>query len=82
MTTFVSDLAAYHFAWAPNGNDYAFTRYVENHGHNIFLNQNGEIRQITSYPGNDADPVFSPDGRSLAFSSQRRGETQVWRIGL
>ena len=32
-----------------------------------------EVRQITRAPGDDASPSWSPDGRSLAFTSDRNG---------
>ncbi len=69
------------FAWAPNGVDYAFARWLDEHV-NLFIHESGVERQVTSYPGADFEPTFSPDGRTLAFTSRRRGETQVWRIDL
>jgi dipeptidyl aminopeptidase/acylaminoacyl peptidase len=35
-------------------------------------------RRITSAPGDDCDPRFSPDGRFIGFLSDRAGSTQVW----
>jgi hypothetical protein len=79
-TTFLSRLEAIDFAWAPNGQDYVMTKYLQGQGANIFLNESGAERRITTYPGGDENPRFSPDGRSLAFSGHRRGERQIWRI--
>jgi serine/threonine protein kinase/tricorn protease-like protein len=36
-----------------------------------------ELRPLT-HSGADAEPALSPDGRTLAFSSQRDGVTRVW----
>ena len=38
----------------------------------------GELRQLTDDAFVERDPAFSPDGRSLAFISDRGGSMQVW----
>lgn len=38
------------------------------------------LRQLTSHPGSDFSPVWSPDGQSIWFLSTRSGSAQVWRI--
>jgi Tol biopolymer transport system component len=38
-------------------------------------------RNLTRNPAHDADPVWSPDGRKLAFISDRDGSYDVWRLG-
>src|SRR5690349_24945612 len=38
----------------------------------------GTARAITSHPAHDINPVFSPDGRSIAFSSNRHGSYDVF----
>lgn len=42
----------------------------------------GEMKKITSNPGADASPRYSPDGKSLAYRSQLRGgyESDRWRL--
>lgn len=40
----------------------------------------GQARQLTSNPAYDTAPVWSPDGKSLAFSSDRDGSTDVFVI--
>jgi dipeptidyl aminopeptidase/acylaminoacyl peptidase len=42
----------------------------------------GEARQLTHAAGNDTAPAFSPDGRVLAFLSDRGGRTQPWLLPL
>jgi len=39
-------------------------------------------RQLTSHPGSDRHPRWSPDGRSVAFLSDRSGSTQVWLLPM
>ena len=38
--------------------------------------------RFTTDPADDADPVWSPDGRTLAFSSNRKGGVDVFRKSL
>jgi tricorn protease len=40
----------------------------------------GEARRLTSSPGTESDPHFSPDGRWLAFTGQYAGNTDVYVI--
>ncbi|WNG59790.1 S9 family peptidase [Archangium gephyra] len=40
------------------------------------------LRQLTSSPESEAQPVWSPDGQSLYFLSSRGGSRQVFRLPL
>lgn len=42
----------------------------------------GENRQITLDSANDGLPTISPDGRSIAFISERGGVLAVWRANI
>jgi dipeptidyl aminopeptidase/acylaminoacyl peptidase len=42
----------------------------------------GEIRQLTSSPGADLNPRWSPEGNRIAFVSTRNGTPQVFAIDL
>jgi Tol biopolymer transport system component len=43
---------------------------------------NGPMRRITDDPARDRAPVFTPDGRSVVFYSNRDGNWAVWIIGV
>jgi tricorn protease len=40
----------------------------------------GTARPVTSHPAHDLGPVFSPDGRWIAFSSNRHGSYDVYVV--
>ncbi|MCP4723683.1 MAG: peptidase S41 [bacterium] len=40
----------------------------------------GNVKRLTSDSGTEADPVFSPDGKTIAFSAQYDGNTDVYTV--
>jgi dipeptidyl aminopeptidase/acylaminoacyl peptidase len=42
----------------------------------------GEPRQLTTTPGTNNHPRFSPDGKTIAFVSKRSGTAQVWLMPI
>lgn len=43
--------------------------------------EHGDVRNLTSSPGaHDKQPSFRPDGKQLAFVSDRSGEEQIWLV--
>jgi tricorn protease len=40
----------------------------------------GTAKPVTSHPAHDIDPVFSPDGRRIAFSSNRYGSYDIFVV--
>ena len=39
----------------------------------------GRALQVTSNPAYDSDPLWTPDGKQIVFSSYREGSKDVWR---
>lgn len=39
-------------------------------------------RQLTTHAASDRNPVWSPDGKWIAFESTRSGDNQIWLISL
>lgn len=67
-----------HCVISPDGGQIAFTYkgdiYTVDTG-------GGQARQITSSRGYDTHPVWSPDGKSIAFASDREGSMDVFIAG-
>ena len=70
-----------HFSWSPDGKEIAYTaKYVRNWAESTdtdvyLVDVSGEGRATcitTGMDGYDNDPVYSPDGKLLAFSSMER----------
>jgi len=57
--------------WSPDGSRLAFLRAPEKDPPQIFIlpMNGGEARPLTSIPKGATNPVWSPDGHSIAFSS-------------
>ena len=66
-------------AVSPDGKTVAFSYKGD-----IYLvdSEGGEARQLTSNPAYDYSPVWSPDGRKLAFASDRYGNFDIFVISV
>lgn len=62
---------------ATNGNDVVFSYAGDLYS--VPLN-GGEARRLTSHEGYEIFPRFSPDGKSIAFTGQYDGNTEVYLI--
>ncbi|HKG23792.1 MAG TPA: PDZ domain-containing protein, partial [Blastocatellia bacterium] len=62
---------------APSGRRIAFSIHGE-----IFTApvEEGDLRQVTDGPARDKDPAYSPDGKWLAFISDRSGREEIYLI--
>ncbi len=61
---------------APDGDHFAYVTVFPPHNYDIMLRslKTGEEQRLTNNPGFDGFPAFSPDGKSISFSSSRSNE--------
>ena len=64
-------------AISPDGSQVAFT-----YKGNIYIveSKGGKARQLTSNPAYDSDPIWTPDGKSIVFSSVRERSKDIFMV--
>ena len=74
--------------WAPDGSALAFTCAIESGNSDICTIKvdGSSLTRLTTDPGRDSDPGWSPDGGTIAFATERYGTTfytgdgEVWPV--
>src|SRR5215469_8228266 len=67
LFTYVVD---YEAAWSPDGRKIAFVSIRNSTSHIFVMNADGsEVRQLTSGPGDNIHPMWSPDGTRILFNT-------------
>jgi WD40 repeat protein len=61
---------------------YAFASDRTGAGDIFALDQAGQLANLTNHPGADWNPVWSPDGGMLAFTSHRSGDSDIWLLDV
>ena len=64
---------------SPDGKSVVFS-----YGGNLYIvdSQGGEAKQITSHHAYDYAPVWSPDGKTIAFASDRFGNFDIYTVSI
>ena len=71
-------------SWSPDGHALVFYR-MDASGSNLYIveaRHEGAVRQLTDSAAHDRGPTWSPDGSMVAFSSDRSGTDQIWRMNI
>ena len=69
-------------SWAADGGIVYASRASGNNDLWTLDPKTGARRQLTSDPGDDTQPSVSPDGRFIAFVSNRRGGARIWMMNI
>jgi TolB protein len=71
--------------WHPEGTRIAYAHRIEKgYRYDIAVTDlvTEETRVLTSAPGSNEAPAFSPDGQRIVYESTRDGSSQIWVIDL
>jgi dipeptidyl aminopeptidase/acylaminoacyl peptidase len=78
-----------NYAFSPDGKEACFARNIDkvealSTNNDLFTIPvtGGEVRRITNNPGSDTNPLYSPDGRYIAYRSQERAGFEADRFRL
>ena len=67
-----------NFDWSPDGTRILFQSGRPNSDIFLYTLATGKIETVVGGPAFDADPAFSPDGRQLAYVSDRDGNFEIY----
>jgi TolB protein len=69
-------------SYSPDGKKLALTLSGSNGNLDIYLLElaNGQLTRLTDDPGIDTEAVFSPEGNTVYFTSDRSGSPQIYRV--
>lgn len=66
--------------FAPDGQTVSFTRQLQEAGDLYLSNLSGETSRLTNDNRSIIGAAWTPDGRSIVFSSNRSGTFSLWRL--
>lgn len=59
-----------------------FTKQINNNDNLYFIDNEGQTKRITNHNRKDSNPMVSPDGQSIVFTSERVGWWKIWKLDL
>lgn len=77
----IGESPAYWHGWSPDGSTLAYVGRADDH-YDIYTVPvaGGEPRRLTTAPGLDDGPDYTPDGAWIYFNSERTGAMRIWRM--
>ena len=81
MRLITEHMPSYLHGWSPDGQTLAYCACREDNYDVYTISVNGGAeRRLTTAPGLDDGPEYTPDGAYIWFNSVRSGKMQLWRM--
>jgi TolB protein len=76
----ITNIETSYPSWSPDGRSIVCQSNRNDGNSDIYVtdDKGGNIKRLTNNTGNDEYPVFSPDGRKIAFVSQKDGNQEIY----
>jgi Tol biopolymer transport system component len=76
-----SKTPSYYHGWSPDGRTLVYCAKRDDNFDLFAIGvEGGEERRLTTHPGYDDGPDYTPDGKWIWFNSDRAGTWDLWRI--
>src|SRR5579864_6218388 len=85
LHTLVQSFSPVEYDWSPDGQWLTFSKEDENFNRDVFIQPvdgSKEPFNVSRHPRNDHNPVWSPDGKIIAFTGQRGEERDIFYVFL